>query len=93
MKIVFDGNMLMTTLERLEHKVKSKIRPLALKKIKDHHVGRLKQYLEMLYKFMEVYERKKTEEADYKAKIREKIKKRPGLPASGSIMRFRKIHT
>lgn len=92
-KIAFGFNpyLLETTLQRMQRRVNSKILPLSLKKIRLQDIGKRKQFDGLLAKFKETYERKTAEEADYKAKIAEKIKERPCISASGGTMRFRRI--
>ena len=91
--IIFDGNLLMNTLQRLHHKLENRIKPLAKKKLKDDHVGRRRQFIILLMKFNEAYERKTIEEADYQAEIKEKIKKRPHISTTGSTATFRRLRS
>ena len=90
---IFDGRILMNTLQRILHKVETKIKPLAKKKLKEDHIGRKRQFIILLMKFNEAYERKKIEEADYQAAIKEKIKERSTISASSGTCMFRQIRS
>ena len=87
----FNKFLLMNWLERLSHRVETEIKPLAEKKLKQAHIGRRREFVILLMKFNEVYERKKAEEADYQAALKKKIEERPRFPASSGTMRFKRI--
>ena len=89
----FDGDLLMSTLQRMDKSFRTKICPLAERKIKPEHVGRRREFDKMKAEFEELYERKKAEEADYSAEISKKIKERPRFSASGKTMFFKRIQS
>ncbi len=91
--MIFDGNILMNTLQRIHHKLENTIKPLCQKKLKDDHIGRRRQFIILLMKFSETYERKTIEEADYKAEIKAKIEKRPHISASSTSACFRRLQS
>lgn len=75
------------------YKLQTNIIPLSLKKIKDTHSGRQREFNELLIKFRDLYERKKTEKAEYTAKIKEKTKERSCIPATVNVCKFTKMDT
>ncbi len=89
----FDGNLLRSTLQRILHNVDKNIKPLAKKKIKGDHIGRRRQFIILLMKFNEAYERKKVEEINYQAEVKEKVKKRPYIPTTGGTCTFRRLRS
>jgi hypothetical protein len=86
----FSADLLLTLLQRIERRVE-KIKILAAKKLKENHVGRRRQFVILLMKFNEEYERKKIEEADYKAENKKKIEERPSLSNVGSTCTFKRL--
>jgi len=87
----FNPLLLMTTLQRKKHLVESKIKPLAIKKIKPAHVGRHKDFYYLLFLFEQEYERKVKEEENYKAEVKIKVEERPYIPTSAGIIRFKRV--
>ena len=75
----FDPFLLMTTLQRKMHLLKYKIMPLAMKKLSGNHpcIGKQREFEKLYDKFMELYVRKETKEAEYKAENQKKMQERP----------------
>jgi hypothetical protein len=85
-KQFFDPYML-DSLLGMYKRVENEIIPLSRKKIRDQDVGKIKEFSELLEKFQELYERKKTEKAEYDEKIKNAAK-RSSLPSTGQTARF-----
>jgi len=85
----FSPYLLLDSLGRIDMNYK-KIIQLASKKIRPQDVGKLKELEKLIKTYSELYERKKNERSDYETALKEKAKKRPSLPITGSIMRFRR---
>ncbi len=86
----FDRHLLGTFLDRIHHTVSNSIVPRANKKIRPQDVKKIRQFNALLNEFQEVYERKKIEEADYKAKVKEETKKRD-FQNAGQTSSFKKM--
>lgn len=71
--------------------VQRTIMPKAKKKIRPQDVKKRRMFDQLHQLFMEMYERKKDEEALYKEKIREAMEKMPGLPLKGKTCTFSRI--
>ena len=82
---------LLDPLFGMKVRVEETIIPLSLKKIRSQDVGKRKEFDKLLKEYQEVYGRKKNEEAEYKAKIKEAAEKRPRFPNAGSTMRFKRF--
>lgn len=65
--------------------------PKAKKKIRPQDVKKSSQFEQLQKLFMEMYERKKDEEALYKEALRKAMEKRPSLPDKGTTCTFRRI--
>ena len=89
----FDPYLLLDYIERLLRRVQTIIIPKSAKKIRLQDVGKRRDFDKLLIEFHEVYERKTIEKAEYKAKIKEKAQKRPHIPNSGGVMRFKRMDT
>lgn len=85
--------LLLDHLNFLLSKVEMEIIPLANRKIKPEHTGRRKQFDKLLKEYREEYERKKIEQVKYRAAIKEKAKKRPGLSNAGGTYVFARMDT
>jgi hypothetical protein len=83
----FDLYMLDPMLSIKTH-VENVIIAKAKKKIRERDIGKKKQFDQLLFDFMETYERKKIEKNEYDAKIKEKTKKMRDFPTSGKTMCF-----
>lgn len=70
--------------------VRDLILPRAKKKIRPQDVGKQREFDKLYAEFLEVYERKKAEEAEYKEKVSKAAQERPRLPNEGGTMRFKR---
>lgn len=87
----FDPYLLMSFLEISFKDLHERVIPRALKKIRSQDIGKRKQFEILYQKYMETYERKKIEEAEYDKKIKEALQKRPNIPNSGQTCSFRRM--
>jgi hypothetical protein len=71
--------------------IENEVIPLSIKKIRPQDIGKRRKFDELLKEFREVYERKKTEEANYDAKVKEEIKKRPSFSNTGRTFIFKRM--
>jgi hypothetical protein len=78
--------MLLDPLYGLWKRFEDKIKPLR-RKIRFQDVGKRRDFDKLTREFEDLYERKKIEEEEYKAKIKN-AKKRPDIPVTGSTARF-----
>lgn len=88
----FNPDWLLPYPDGLKRKVETKFLPLAKKKIRSQDTGKHREFEKLKLKFMEAYERKKTEEKKYFEKIKNSTK-RSCLPDAGGTMRFRRMET
>lgn len=70
--------------------INNKIIPLADKKLKIQDVGKKREMEKLIKEFKEVYERKKIEEEEYKAKIKN-AKKRSFIPNASETCTFKRL--
>lgn len=73
--------------------VNNNIVPLAIMKIRKQDIGKQREFNKLYNDFLETYERKKIEEAEYKAKIKEMVQKEPCISNSGKTARFTRMES
>lgn len=87
----FSETLLDPLLDRLR-RVERKLILLADRKIRAQDTEKRKMFDALLEEFMELYERKTVEKAQYQAKI-ENAKKRSCIPATGGVVRFTRVES
>jgi hypothetical protein len=83
--------LLMTAMQRM-HKDYLSIGAFAIKKLKDCP-GRKREFDKLADEWERVYGVKEIEEANYKAEVQEKNKKRSCIPTAGGTMVFKRIRS
>lgn len=89
-KQFFNKNLLWEFLDFINDRF-NRIHKRFIKKVPSSHYRRQREYQKLYKEFIELYERKKTEKANYDAEVKKKIQERPMFPATGGTVRFKRF--